>query len=482
MNYRMIRNVIGRIMCTEAAFMVPALLISAFNNEGGAVKGFLITIALLLAAGLPMALIRRAGGSFYAREGFVVVGLAWLVVSLFGGLPFFISGDIPNFVDCFFESVSGFTTTGSSILTDVEAMPRGHLYWRSFTHWLGGMGVLVFIMALSPLTRRGRGDEMHLLRAESPGVIKGKLVPHMHQSAALLYKIYIVLTIVQIILLLLGGIPLFDAVTITLGTAGTGGFAIKNDSMMSYSPYVQVVTTVFMIIFATNFNIFYFILIKEFKKCLKNEELRTYLAIILVSIAAITINISSMYGSVGEAVRHAAFQVATIISTTGYASTDFDLWPEFSKAILLLLMFIGAMAGSTGGGIKVIRILTMFKAGKRAIYKAIHPRGVKLVHLDGEVMEDGTVSSVQNYMMIYFIIFFASLLLVTVDGFSFETNFTAVATCFNNVGPGLAGVGPTMNFSQYSMFSKIVLSLDMLLGRLELFPMLILLSPFTWKK
>ena len=482
MNYRMIINIIGKILCVEAVFLLPPALISAFHAEWMSVLGFAVTMAALAAAGLPFALRKPRRENLYAREGFVTVGLAWLVVSAFGALPFFISRSIPNYIDCLFEVVSGFTTTGASILPNVEELPMGLLYWRSFTHWLGGMGVLVFVLALSPLTAKDSGESMHLLRAESPGVRISKLVPRMRRSATILYSIYVALTLLEILLLLLGRMPLFDSLTVSFGTAGTGGFAIKADSIASYSPYCQWVITIFMLVFSINFNVYFFLLMREWRKALHNEELCAYLLIVLASTAVIAINLAGTYATVSETVRTSAFQVASIISTTGFATADFDRWPELSRTILVALMFIGACAGSTGGGMKVVRLLTMVKSAKRSVYRAIHPNGVKLLHMDGEVLDDATADSVNAYMMIYFLIVAAATLLISVDGLGFESNFTAVASCVNNIGPGLGAVGPTMNFSVYSWFSKLVLILSMLIGRLEIYPILLLFVPSVWRK
>ncbi len=482
MNYPMIRNIIAKIVCVEAAFMLPALLISAFNGERASVLGFALTMALSLAMALPFALKKLKSKSFHAREGLVSVGLAWIIVSLFGALPFCISGAIPNFIDCFFETVSGFTTTGSTILSDVEALPMGMLYWRSFTHWLGGMGVLVFVMALGSLTEKDGGESMHLLRAESPGVKITKLVPRMKRSAEILYGIYIVMTIIQVIFMLLGKVPLFDAVTITFGTAGTGGFAIKNDSMASYSPYIQWVVTVFMLLFSVNFNMYFLLLLRQVRKVLRDEELRTFVFIVLAAVVIIMIDTVGAFESFGQALRHVSFAVASIISTSGFVTVDFDQWPQISRSVLVLLMFIGACAGSTGGGSKVVRVIILFRSAKRAIYKAFHPRGVKLVYLDGQVLEEETVNSVSGYYLIYFITLAVSTLLITVDGFSMETNFTAAITCLNNVGPGMDAVGATMNFGGFSWFSKLILSFAMLIGRLEIYPILVLFCPGVWKK
>ena len=483
MNYKMMGRFIAQILGIEVIFMIPALCISIYCRESAAIRGFswsMVMIALL-ALGL-YALCRKGKKRFYAREGMVCVGLSWIVMSLMGALPFYISREIPKYINCFFEIVSGFTTTGSSILPEVESLSKGILYWRSFSHWLGGMGILVFLLAISSLKGSKGGYTMHLLRAESPGPNVGKLVPKMKQTAEILYVLYILLTVLNILFLLIGRMPLFDAVCTALGTAGTGGFGIKNDSIASYSPYLQNVCTVFMLLFGVNFSCYYLILIKQFKTVWKDEELRMYLGMVFGSIVLITINIYGMYDSLGETVRHAAFQVASIVTTTGFATTDFDLWPSFSKAILLCLMVIGASAGSTGGGFKCGRALLLFKNMRRNLKKALYPRRVEVVCNNGQMMEEGVLSNINTYLSAYVIIIIVSFLLISLDGFSTTTNFSAVLACFNNIGPGLEAVGPTCNFSGYSVLSKLVLIFDMLAGRLEIFPILMLLSKSTWKK
>ena len=483
MNYKMMGRFIAQILGIEVIFMIPALCIIIYCRESAAIRGFSwsMVIIALLALGL-YALCRKGKKRFYAREGMVCVGLSWIVMSLMGALPFYISREIPKYIDCFFEIVSGFTTTGSSILPEVESLSKGILYWRSFSHWLGGMGILVFLLAISSLKGSKGGYTMHLLRAESPGPNVGKLVPKMKQTAEILYVLYILLTVLNILFLLIGRMPLFDAVCTALGTAGTGGFGIKNDSIASYSPYLQNVCTVFMLLFGVNFSCYYLILIKQFKTVWKDEELRMYLGMVFGSIVLITINIYGMYDSLGETVRHAAFQVASIVTTTGFATTDFDLWPSFSKAILLCLMVIGASAGSTGGGFKCGRALLLFKNMRRNLKKALYPRRVEVVCNNGQMMEEGVLSNINTYLSAYVIIIIVSFLLISLDGFSTTTNFSAVLACFNNIGPGLEAVGPTCNFSGYSVLSKLVLIFDMLAGRLEIFPILMLLSKSTWKK
>ena len=481
MNFKMMGRFLSQILLIEAVFMLPALGIGLFGTEWRAVQGFLVAIVLSLAVGLILRRIcRGAPSAFYAKEGLVCVGISWIVLSLFGCLPFWVSREIPAFTDAFFEIVSGFTTTGASILSDVESLSKSIIYWRSFSHWLGGMGVLVFLLAFTG--EKGSGFTMHLLRAESPGPNVGKLVPKMRKTATILYLIYIVLTAVNMLFLLFGGMSLFESVCTAFGTAGTGGFGIRNDSMASYSPYLQTVTTVFMILFGINFNCFYLILLGQVRSVLKDEELRLYIGIILGAIVLIAVNIRSQYASLGETIRHAAFQVGAIITSTGYSTTDFDLWPSFSKTILLCLMVVGACAGSTGGGLKVARLLLLFKSLRRNIRQTLNPRKVQVVRNNDQVVNEKVLDNTHAYLAAYMIILFLSFALVSLDNFSVGTNFTAVLTCFNNIGPGLEAVGPTCNFGQYSVLSKLVLCLDMLLGRLEIFPILVLFSRSTWKR
>ena len=481
MNYKMMGRFIAQILFIEAFFMVPAMAISLFLKESAAVKGFGISLAIITAVALLLwAACKSAPSAFYAKEGLVCVGVSWIVLSLAGCLPFYISREIPAFIDAFFEIVSGFTTTGSSILTDVEALSKGLLYWRSFSHWLGGMGVLVFLLAFTG--GKGQGFTMHLLRAESPGPNVGKLVPKMRQTASILYIIYIALTVIDLIFLLLGDMPLFDAVCTAFGTAGTGGFGVKNDSMASYSPYLQNVTTVFMALFGINFSCYYLLLLRQWKSVFRDEELRLYIGIILASVLLITLNIRDMYPTLEETVRHASFTVSTIITTTGFATTDFDLWPAFSRAIVMVLMLVGACAGSTGGGFKVARLMLLCKSLRRNIRKILSPRKVQIVRNNGEKVDEQILDNANAYLAAYVIIIFVSFLIISLDNFSVATNFTAVLACFNNIGPGLEQVGPTCNFSGFSALSKLVLCFDMLAGRLEIFPMLVLLSRSTWTR
>ena len=482
MNYKMMGRFIAQILTIEGVFMVPAALLCLYYRESGALYGFLIAMAAIAVSALLLfGLCRKAPRALDAREGMVCVGISWIVLSLYGCLPFFISGEIPNYIDAFFEIVSGFTTTGSSILTNVEALSRGLLYWRSFSHWLGGMGVLVFLLAIAP-GGKDTGFTMHLLRAESPGPSVGKLVPRMRKTALILYLIYIALTILDVIFLLVGKMPLFDAICTAFGTAGTGGFGIKNDSMAGYSPYLQNVTTVFMLLFGVNFSCYYLLLLRQFKNVIKDEELRSYVIIVLTAITLITVNIRSLYPTLEECIRHASFTVSTIITTTGYATTDFDLWPAFSKGIIMFLMVVGACAGSTGGGLKIARLLILVKSLRRNITKVLNPKKVRLVRNNGAVMNETVIENTNAYLAAYVLIIIFSYILISLDNFSIGTNFTAVLACFNNIGPGLEAVGPTCNFSQFSGFSKLVLSMDMLAGRLEIFPILLLFSRSTWRK
>ena len=480
MNFKMMGRFLAQILSIEGIFMIPALIISLCCGDGLAVKGFLYAIGAVILLALTLGLISRgAPSAFYAKEGLVCVGASWLVLSVVGCLPFWISREIPSYIDAFFEIVSGFTTTGASIVPEVEKLSKGILYWRSFSHWLGGMGVLVFLLAFTG--GKGQGFTMHLLRAESPGPSVGKLVPKMRTTAAILYVIYIVMTIINFIFLVIGDMPVFDAVCTALGTAGTGGFGIKNDSLAGYSPYIQNVTTVFMILFGVNFSCYYLLLIRQWKNVFTDEEVRTYFGIILGSILLIVLNTRGMYATLEEAVRHAAFQVGSIITTTGYATVDFDLWPSFSKTILLCLMVVGACAGSTGGGLKIARLLLLMKGVRRNIRKMLNPRRVEVVRNNGSVVNEQILDNTNAYLSAYVIILFLVFLVISLDGFSAGTNFSAVLCTFNNIGPGLEAVGPTCNFAAFSDLSKLVLSWAMLAGRLEIFPMLVLFSRSTWK-
>lgn len=483
MNVKSISRTVGLILLITGIFQLFPLLIAVIDREPRNILAYIESLCLILLVGSALLLFSRGGNRmFSAQEGFAATGLSWIFMSAFGALPFFLSGQIPSYVDAFFEMVSGFTTTGASILTDVEALSRCNLFWRSFSHWLGGMGVLVFLLAVVPGARKNGGTGIYLMRAESPGPSVDKLTPHLRQTAMILYGIYILLTALCIVCLLLGGMPVFDSFCIAFGTAGTGGFAIKNSSMGGYSCFLQTVVTVFMFLFGVNFSLYYMLLLRKFKAVFKNEELRLYFGIAAGSIILIAINISRMYNTVYEAVHHAAFQVVSIMTTTGYGTVDFEQWPAFSKAILLSLMFIGASAGSTGGGLKVSRVLLLMKSIRRTIRKALHPRRVQPVYMDGRAVSEEVCDNVNAYLAIYCVILVLSFAIISVDGFSIGTNFSAVASCFNNIGPGFELVGATQNFSIYSDLSKIILSLDMLLGRLEIFPLLLLLSPDTWSR
>lgn len=483
MNVKSISRTVGLILLITGIFQLFPLLIAVIDREPRNILAYIESLCLILLVGSALLLFSRGGNRmFSAQEGFAATGLSWIFMSAFGALPFFLSGQIPSYVDALFEMVSGFTTTGASILTDVEALSRCNLFWRSFSHWLGGMGVLVFLLAVVPGARKNGGTGIYLMRAESPGPSVDKLTPHLRQTAMILYGIYILLTALCIVCLLLGGMPVFDSFCIAFGTAGTGGFAIKNSSMGGYSCFLQTVVTVFMFLFGVNFSLYYMLLLRKFKAVFKNEELRLYFGIAASSIVLIAINISRMYNTVYESVHHAAFQVVSIMTTTGYGTVDFEQWPAFSKAILLSLMFIGASAGSTGGGLKVSRVLLLMKSIRRTIRKALHPRRVQPVYMDGRAVSEEVCDNVNAYLAIYCVILVLSFAIISVDGFSIGTNFSAVASCFNNIGPGFELVGATQNFSIYSDLSKIILSLDMLLGRLEIFPLLLLLSPDTWSR
>jgi trk system potassium uptake protein TrkH len=481
MNYKMMGRFMAQILSIEGVFMIPALIISLCYGENGVAKAFGWTMLLILVICIALYLIcRGAPSAFYAKEGLVCVGISWIVLSLVGCLPFYISQEIPKFVDALFEMVSGFTTTGASILPEVENLSHGILYWRSFSHWLGGMGVLVFLLAFTG--GNGQGFTMHLLRAESPGPNVGKLVPKMRTTASILYLLYIGMTVINVIFLLLGDMPLFEAVCTAFGTAGTGGFGIKNDSLASFSPYIQNVTTVFMILFGINFSCYYLLLLRQFGSVFKDEELRVYVCVILVSIVLIVLNVRGMYPTLEETVRHSAFQVGSIITTTGYSTVDFDQWPSFSKTILLLLMVSGACAGSTGGGMKVARILLLFKGLRRNIRQMLNPRKVEVVRNNGAAVDEKILANTNAYLAAYVIIIFAVFLIISLDGYSAGTNFSAVLCTFNNIGPGLEAVGPMCNFAGYSDLSKLVLTWAMLAGRLEIFPILVLFSKNTWKR
>ena len=482
MNMKMMGRFIAQIVAIEALFMLPALLISLGYGEWPAVQAFLVTLAIMMAlAGGMYLLCRRAGKLFGAKEGLVCVALSWMVMSLLGALPFVLSGQVEHYIDALFEIVSGFTTTGSSVIADVESLYKGLLYWRSFSHWIGGMGVLVFLLAVLP-GRQESGFTMHLLRAESPGPDVGKLVPKMRQTALILYCIYVVLTVINVVFLLCGRMHWLDALCTAFGTAGTGGFGVYNDSLGSVSPYIQNVTTVFMFLFGINFSCYYLLLLGKLKSVLKDEELRMYVGLALACVIGLVLSIRPLYDTLGETIRHAAFQVSSIMTTTGYTTTDYDLWPSISKAILLLLMVVGACAGSTGGGLKCMRVLLLFKALRRNIRQILNPRKVLVVRSNDKVVDEKVLANTNAYLAAYVIIIVVSTLILSLDGFSFETNLSAVLATFNNIGPGIGAVGPTCNFAGYSVLSKLTMIMGMLAGRLEIFPILVLFSRSTWKR
>ena len=477
MNFALIAYILGLVLDIEAGCMVLPLICSLIYRENNAAM-WIICILICLCLGLPLSLKRPKNRNLFAKEGFSVVALSWMVISIFGALPFFLSKSIPNFIDSVFEITSGFTTTGASILNNIEALPHSILFWRSFSHWIGGMGVLVFLVALLP---KSGGDNMYLVRAESPGPSVSKLVPKVGVSAKLLYMIYIGITALEVIFLLFGGTSLFESLTMAFGTAGTGGFAVKNTSIAGYSPYIQWVVTVFMVLFGVDFAVHYILIIKRFKES-PSDEVKVYLTIILVAATLIILNCSKLYPSISETIRHGFFQTASIITTTGFSTVDFDKWPEFSKAILVTLMFVGACAGSTGGGIKVSRIVILFKSIIKQIQISAHPNRTIKLSMDGRPVEHETLRAINVFLVSYIMIFVVSLLIISLDNFNYTTNFTAVAATMNNIGPGLDKVGPAHNFAEYSYLSKIVLISDMLIGRLEIFPFLILFSRKTWKK
>lgn len=477
MNKSIILHIIGWILTVEAALMVlPGIVAIIYGEQSG--YAFLITIGICLLIGVPLAIKKPKSNLFFSKEGFISVALGWIVLSIMGSLPFYISGEIPSFVDALFEIISGFTTTGSSILTDVEALSKCMLFWRSFTHWIGGMGILVFILAILPMTG---GERMHILRAESPGPSIAKLTPRMKTSAIILYAIYLGMTLVQTLLLLAGDMPVFDALTVTFGTAGTGGFAVRNSSIANYSTYDQLIVTIFMFLFGINFNVYYLLIFRKFKIAFKSEELRSYLLIVISAILLIAYNLGGIKHFFGS-LHQAAFQVSSVITTTGYATVDFNTWPTFSKSILVFMMFIGACAGSTGGGMKVSRIVILVKTLGKELSYLVHKRSVKVLKFDGNKIEHEVLRSINVFFASYLFIFVASVLIISIENFDFTTSFTAVAATLNNVGPGLEVVGPLGNFSSFSNVSKFVMMFDMLAGRLEVFPLLLLFMPDTWKK
>ncbi len=463
-------------MIEGVLFSIPCITALCYQEKEGfmylGVGGFCIIIGLLMRRKKPK------NDVFYLKEGCVTTSLSWIFLSFFGCIPFVLTGEIPFFINALFETVSGFTTTGASILSDVESLSHCSIMWRSFTHWIGGMGVLVFLLAIVPMSG---GSHINLMRAESPGPSVGKLVPKVKQTAQILYLIYFALTFMLFILLLFGGMSVFEALNTSVATAGTGGFGIKNDSLISYSPYIQWVVTIFMLLFGVNFNAYYLIIFRQFSKAFKMEEVRYYFIIIGTSILIIFLNILHMFSSWADALRHSAFQVATIITTCGFSTCDFDLWPETSKTILVLLMFVGACAGSTGGGMKVSRFVIMFKTVMKELRGYIHPKSIQKINMDEKPIPHEVVRSVNVYLITFIVVFVSSVFLISFDGNDLTTNFTAIAATINNIGPGLSKVGPTCNFGFFSPLSKIVMIIDMLAGRLELFPLLILFHPSIWR-
>lgn len=481
MNFGVIKYLFALVLRFEAAFMALSLVVSLIYGEIRTALIFAVIIVGMVGISLALAYKKPVNRSFYAKEGLIAVSSSWIIISLFGALPFFISGSIPSFIDSLFEIVSGFTTTGASILTNVEVMEKGLLFWRSFTHWIGGMGFLVFIMSILPMSG---ADPLHMMRAESPGPTTEKLVPKARQTAKILYTVYIGLTLIEIAFLLFGGMPLYDSVVHAFGTAGTGGFSIKNASIGAYnSVYIEVVITVFMALFGINFSAYFLLLMRKFKRFFTHEETRVYLAIMLISMLAIAINLTgTVYDNFAESLRYSSFSVSSVMTTTGYATADFSQWPTLSRYALLVLMFIGASAGSTGGGIKVSRFIIMFKSLKRESLRILHPQAVKLIKLDKISLPEDVINGTGTFMVVYFGITVVSMLLVALDGFDMETSVSAVAACINNIGPGMGMVSPVGNFSGFSDFNKIVLTLDMLIGRLEVYPMLLLISPAIWRR
>ena len=479
MNYRMVFYNIGRILLVEAALLAfPAIGAIIYNED--TLISFALTIAALTAVGLPAVRKKPENTAIYAKDGYVIVALTWILMSLFGAMPFYFSGHIPHFIDAFFETVSGFTTTGSTILNNIESLPKSLLFWRSFTHWIGGMGILVFVIAILPKTE---SSSMHIMRAEVPGPTVGKLVSKLRASARILYGIYCVLTMIQIVMLSIGGMPVFDSIVNSFATAGTGGFAVLSNSIEGYnSIYAEMVIAVFMLLFGVNFNIYYMFIIRQGRQAIKNEELRYYLGIVLGSIILIAVCLANTKYSVGDSIRYAVFQVASIITTTGFSTANFDTWPVFTKIILVFLMFIGACAGSTGGGIKVSRLMILIKSGLRDIKKSINPRSIETVKVDKHTVDEPVVKSVSVFFATYMIIIAISALVISIDGRDIVTTITSVIACIGNIGPGLGAVGPYGNFADFSVVSKLVFSFDMLAGRLELIPMLMLFSPYAWSR
>jgi len=477
MNIKMLFYILGKVLLIEGVLMILPVVCGLFYGESQVIY-YIALAAIYIGAGFLISMKKPKNMTIFIKDGCVATALSWLVLSICGCIPFMLTKEIPSFTDAVFETVSGFTTTGASILTDVEAMSHTSLMWRSLTHWIGGMGVLVFLLAVVPMAG---GSNMNLMRAESPGPSVGKIVPKVRSTAKMLYIIYLAITVLEIVLLFATGMPLFDSICSAFGTAGTGGFGVKNDSFASYAPHLQWIVAVFMVVFGTNFNFYYLLTTRQISKAFKMSEVRVYLIVIAVSTAIICFSVRGMYGNFGETLRHSFFQVSSIITTTGFATTDFDLWPSITKFILLGLMILGACAGSTGGGIKVSRFQIMFKTIKREIESYIHPKTVKRIHLDGKTLDTDVERSVALYFFIYMIIFASSMFIVAFEGHDLVTIFSSVAATLNNIGPGLSLVGPTHNYSFFSPLSKWVFIFDMLAGRLELLPIIVFLNPATYK-
>ena len=478
MNYSIILYILGCVLKFESAFLLLPAIVGFIYHETEAFS-YLFTAAICFIAGFILSRKKPVNKNLFIKEGFVTVAASWVVISIFGAIPFVLTGDIPNYVDALFETISGFTTTGSSILSDVEALSKTGLFWRSFTHWVGGMGVLVFIMAILPLMG---GSTMNLMKAESTGPAISKLVPHVKDTAMILYGMYIILTFCEIFMLWVFKMPIYDALVTTFGTVGTGGFGIYNSSLGGYSPEIQVIVTIFLVLSGINYTAYFYIFSFKFKEAFRIEEVRWYFMIFFSAVAIITFNIRGLYETFSEALRHAAFQVASIITTAGFATADFDLWPELSKTILVIIMIVGSCSGSTAGGMKISRVLMLIKTIKKELSLIMHPREVRKIRMDGHVVEHQTLRNTNVFFVVYFVILLSSTLLISIDNFDFTTNFTATIATLNNIGPGLAKVGPTQNFSIYSTFSKFILMFNMLAGRLELFPLVVMMLPSTWKR
>lgn len=480
MNYNMIAYILGHILRIEGLLMVVPTAVAFLYMEEKPATAFIASTVFCMIAAAVAESREPKNKRIYGREGFIVVALSWIVMSFFGALPYYLSGSIQGFVNCYFETVSGFSTTGASVLLEVEQLPKSILFWRAFTHWIGGMGILVFMLAIMPL-----GDErtMHLMKAEAPGPLVSKLVPRVKSTAKILYTIYIVLTLIEMVLLNMGGMPLFDSIVHAISTAGTGGFSVKNASVAAYdSKYFEYVITLFMLLFSVNFNLYYLILLRDFKNVWRNEEFRWFVGIVVASTLLITVNIYDYYPTLEGAFRHAIFQVAAIMSTTGFVTADFNIWPEFSKTILFCLLFLGACGGSTAGGIKISRLIILLKMVLREIRHIVHPRSVNLIKMDGYKIDSEVVRSVSSFIILYIVILLSSFILISLNDFDFVTNITAVTTCLSNVGPGLNMAGPTENMAFFSNGSKLILCADMLLGRLEIFPLIMLFAPSIWRK